>query len=124
MYYVRGFSFSIPFDSSSESLGDALNNLLEDETVRALVNAVKHETLLQLMFNEACRRPLLIPLDIRVRPLCSRRSLTLRPLSSEFDRLKADLCINLNLFSRYSNMFYFIRICWLKCIETSSEMPQ
>lgn len=71
MYYEWGFSSLILFDSSCESLGDALNNLLEVEAARAPVEAPQLVTSLQFMSNEACRRPLVIPLDISVRPPCS-----------------------------------------------------
>lgn len=48
------------------------------------------------MFNEASRQPLLIPLDISVRPPSSNRSLTLSLKSSEFDKPEADLMSEFN----------------------------
>lgn len=66
---------------------DALNNLLEGEAARAPVEAVKHVTSLQLMFDEASRRPLLIPQDVSARPPSSIRGLTLSLESSELNRL-------------------------------------
>lgn len=91
-----GFSLFILFDPSCESLEDALKNLSEVEAVRAGVQALKYVTSLQLMFNEASRQPVLIPLDISVRPSSSTRSLTLSLKSSEFDKPKADLMSEFN----------------------------
>ncbi len=96
MYYVQGFTFSFLFESICKSLGDALNKMLKDEAARAQVEALRHVTSLQLMFNEASRQYLLIPQDISVRWPSSTRSLTLSLQSSEFDRLKADLMSEFN----------------------------
>lgn len=59
-------------DPSYESLSRALENLLEDHAARARL--LKHVTSLQLMFNDASRQPLLIPLDISIGPLSSTSS--------------------------------------------------